>query len=388
MRLFSRNMKTKEMSKIPIKIFNIILEILYIPLKLLPTRRKITFISRQSNKESVDIAMLKKAIKNNISGCEVVTLMKTLDTGVLNKILYGFHMIKQMYHIATSQIVILDTYCMVVSLLHHKKSLIVIQMWHALGLMKKAGYSILDKPEGRSSSLATAMKLHKNYDVIFASSDKCRKAMGQVFGYPISNVYTFPLPRVDLLRNIDFIKKTRNTIVKKYPILKEKKTIVYAPTYRKDEKFMERQVERLTHQFPFEEYNLICNFHPLSQMKISDKRVIVDKTFTTIELLTVADFVISDYSSIIYEAAIMEKPIIFFAFDLDEYMTDREFFIDYESEVPGPVCRNVQELMCAVRYYQYDKDQIRSFAEKYVSLSSKDCTDDITRFLKKLLYME
>ena len=378
-------MKTKEMSKIAIKIFNILLEIAYIPLKLLPTRRKITFISRQSNKESIDIVMLKDAIRRNIPNCEVATLMKTLDTGVLNKILYGFHMIKQMYHIATSQIVILDTYCMTISLLHHKRSLVVIQMWHALGLMKKAGYCILDKPEGRSYSLAMAMKLHKNYNVIFASSEKCREAIGQVFGYPINNVYTFPLPRVDLIRNSEYVEKTKNAIIRKYPILEEKKTIVYAPTYRKNENFMQQQVEKLILQFPFEEYNLVCNFHPLSKMKITDKRVVMDTTFSTMELLTVATYVISDYSSIIYEAAIMEKPIIFFAFDLDEYRMDREFFIDYEKEVPGPVCRNVEELIHAIRYYQCDKELIQSFAEKYVSLSRKNCTDDIVRFLNKLI---
>ena len=378
-------MKTKEISKIAIKIFNIALEIVYIPLKLLPTRKKITFISRQSNIESTDIVMLKEAIKKNISDCEVITLTKTLDRGILNKILYGFHMIKQMYHIATSQIVILDTYCMTISLLHHKKSLIVIQMWHALGLMKKAGYCILGKPEGRSYSLAMAMKLHKNYNVIFASSEKCRNAIGQVFGYPINNIYTFPLPRVDLIRNTEFVEKTKSAIIKKYPSLNVRKTIVYAPTYRKDERVMQQQIEKVISQFPFEEYNLICNFHPLSKIQILDKRVIIDRTFTTMELLTVATYVISDYSSIIYEAAIMGKPIIFFAFDLDEYRANREFFIDYEAEVPGPICRNAKELIYAVRYYQYDKKRIQSFVEKYVSLSRANCTNDIVNFLNKLI---
>ena len=378
-------MKTKEISKIAIKIFNIVLEIAYIPLKLLPTKRKITFISRQSNKESVDIVMLKEAIKRNMPNCEVVTLMKTLDTGVVNKILYGFHMIKQMYHIATSQMVILDSYCITISLLHHKKSLVVIQMWHALGLMKKAGYCILDKPEGRSCSLAMAMKLHKNYSVIFASSEKCRNAIGQVFGYPIDNIYTFPLPRVDLIRNAEFVEKRKNAIINKYPMLNAGKTIVYAPTYRKDERFMQQQVEKFILHFPFEEYNLICNFHPLSKIEVSDKRVIIDSTFTTMELLTVADYIISDYSSIVYEAAIMGKPIIFFAFDLDEYRMDREFFIDYEVEVPGPICRNAKELIYAVRHYQYDKKRIQSFAEKYVLLSRENCTDDIVSFIKKLI---
>ena len=57
-------------------------------------------------------------------------------------------MLRQMYHAATSEIVVLDTYCIIISLLKQRKSLKVIQMWHALGAMKKFGYSILDKGEG------------------------------------------------------------------------------------------------------------------------------------------------------------------------------------------------------------------------------------------------
>ena len=373
------------MTAIAIKIVNIILEIIYIPLKMFPSRKKITFISRQTDEESFDIMMLRKRIRKKIPDCEVVVLMKTIQPGIRHKIMYGFHMLKQMYHIATSRIVVLDTYCIVISLLHHKKRLIVIQMWHALGLMKKAGYSILDKPEGRSRALAMAMKLHKNYHVIFASSEHCRTAMGEVFGYPAKNVYSFPLPRVDLLRNPEVIGETKRKLEKKYPQLQDKETILYAPTFRKDETMMNEQVEKLISIFPYDEYNVIFKFHPLSKLRITDDRIIMDKFFSTMELLTVADYVISDYSSIIFEAAIMGKPLLFFDFDLNNYQTDREFFIDYRNEMPGPICSNAEELLLAITNYQYNKKEIISFAGKYVELSIDDCTDEITEFLKELL---
>ena len=59
-----------------------------------------------------------------------------------------------MYHISRSKVVILDTYCYLISNLKHKKDLVVIQIWHAIGICKKAGYAIVGKDEGRSEKEA------------------------------------------------------------------------------------------------------------------------------------------------------------------------------------------------------------------------------------------
>ena len=114
---------------------------IYFFFKLLPTKNKITFISRQSNVPSVDMILIENKLPKDI---KVVKLCKMLESGIVNKIKYLFHMIVQMYHIATSKIVVLDTYCILIGILKHKKSLKVIQMWHALGSFKKFGKSIID----------------------------------------------------------------------------------------------------------------------------------------------------------------------------------------------------------------------------------------------------
>ena len=107
-----------------------------------------------------------------------------------------------MYHIATSEMVVLDTYCIAVSVLHQRKSLVVIQMWHALGAMKKFGYSILDKGEGTKRSLAEAMQMHKNYTYIFSSSEFCCRFFAEAFNASIDQMVVMPLPRLDLIRHI------------------------------------------------------------------------------------------------------------------------------------------------------------------------------------------
>ena len=57
------------------------------------------------------------------------------------------------------------------------------------------------------------------------------------------------------------------------------------------------------------------------------------------ELLHVADYIITDYSAIVYEAAITQKPIYFYTYDYEEYQINRGTYIDYMSEMPGPICK-------------------------------------------------
>ena len=87
-----------------------VLNIIYSVMKLLPQKRKISFISRQSSRPSLDITMLDRKLRELHSDYQTVILCRTLDPGILSKISYAFHMLKQMYHIATSEAVILDSY--------------------------------------------------------------------------------------------------------------------------------------------------------------------------------------------------------------------------------------------------------------------------------------
>ena len=55
------------------------------------------------------------------------------------------------------------------------------------------------------------------------------------------------------------------------------------------------------------------------------------------DLLLITDLLITDYSSSIFEAALLEVPMLFYAFDEEEYMASRDFYFAYEEMVPGPV---------------------------------------------------
>ncbi len=375
------------------KILVIVANIAYVFFKIFPTQNKVTMISRQSDKETLDFTLLRKEFeKENIEEktkrIKVKTLCHKLEGGVnasfANKIKYGFHMLSQMYHISTSKVVILDSYCILISILKHKKSLKVIQMWHSMGTMKKFGYQILDQEEGSKKETARIMKMHKNYDYIFASSNAYAEQLAEGFDYGVDKVKIFSLPRVDVLTSKEYKEEIRKKITEKYPKIENKKNILYCPTFRKNEEKLKEEIYIMIKEINFEKYNLIIKLHPLSNISIDDNRVIFDKSFSSLDMLFMADYVISDFSCIIYEASILNIPLFFLAFDLDEYLNNRGLTIEYEKEVPGIVSKNAKEIIEAIEKEKYDINSVKEFRKKYIT-NIENCTKKIVEFVQGIL---
>lgn len=364
-----------------IKVCKLILNVIYLFFKLFKRRHQITLISRESNTITIDFALLEKELKKELKDYKIVVLCKKMD----NKFLYAFHMLKQMYHISRSEVVILDTYCIAISVLKHKKNLKVIQIWHAIGLMKKAGYSILDKKEGRGSLQSTLLNMHKNYSYIYTSSKNCINAFSQVFNYDEKYIKSVPLPRIDLLKNKKYQSEIFNKILKTYPSLKRKMNIVYAPTYRKDNSKTLKYIEDLCNNIDYERYNLVIKLHPLTNISIDIPGVIIDKEYSTLDMLSISDFVISDYSSIIYEAGIMNKKLIFYAYDLDDYKDSRDFFIDYNNELPGPILKSGKEINVFLKNPDYREYKNRPLIKKYVDLTIDNYSKNMVANIKELI---
>ena len=365
-----------------IKLANIGMCFLYFFMKCLPTKNKITFISRQGNKNSLDFALVQEEIKKMDNTIQIVALNRRFrDTDpFFQKLKYCFHILVQMYHIATSKVVVLETYCMPISMLKHKKSLKVIQMWHALGSLKKFGYSIENKKEG--SNLAKVAKMHKNYDVILTSSEESLKNFSEAFHYPKENFKVLPLPRVDYLMDVKTQKKMATLLQKEYPLLKKKKNIVYAPTFRKNGEDVDK-IEELIDAIDYEKYNLILKLHPLTKIDIADTRPIFDKKHPTIDWLYTADIVITDYSAIVYEAALLKKRIILYAYDLNLYETNRDFYLDYKKEMPGTLVKTKKQLQDCLLKEEQNLEKTITFSHTYVAYHGQNCTHALAKLILK-----
>mgnify|MGYP001032826705 CR=1 FL=1 len=360
------------------------LNLVYAPMRLLPRRRKVVMISREHTRVPDDFVDLADAIHRAEPGVKVVTLVRMVPPGVLGKIGYSFHMLAQLYHVATSRVLIIDTYAMVASLLHHGKGLTVMQIWHALGAFKKFGLSILGHSEGRDRRLAQAMRMHHGYDLVLASAEACRPAYAEAFGVAHDRIAVAPLPRVDHLRNPEAVEATRERVFAVHPHLRGKRIAVFAPTFRLDGTVTVDAAE-LTRALEPLGVHTVVKLHPLMTADFGAD-VDVAHGFSTQDLLCVADLFITDYSSVLYEATVLGVPCYFLTPDLDEYLASRDFYLDYRQGLPGPIVRDVTALAQAVAASEATANAAAAFADHWVQApasnsSSRPYADAIARLI-------
>lgn len=335
---------------------------------------KIVCLSRQSNEEPVDFKLVRVHLEGNSPFYRVVVLAKTLD----NPLGYCFHILRQVYHLATSKAVLLDSYCIPVSLLGATVKAPVIQMWHAMGNMKRFGYTSMGEGEGRSEETARLLHMHEGYDSILISSMSFADDFAAGFGVSTALMYEAPLPKADLFLDHMVRDHQRQLFAEAFPQAHGKKNIVYCPTFRREAAPNEREaMQTLLDAIDFDRYNLIYKKHPVSTQSFDDERVI-SKFPDGFEPLYVADYVISDYSTVIYEAGLLEVPVYLYAYDWDSYTQKRGLNIDIEHDVPTLFTDDISKIMAAIEADEFDHEAYAAFIARNIALpKNQTCTERV-----------
>ncbi|MBP3415696.1 MAG: CDP-glycerol glycerophosphotransferase family protein [Clostridia bacterium] len=362
------------MKTVAMAILRYFLEFVYCFIKFFAsTKDKITYISRQSDTPGIDFSMLSDMIKEKYPQYDQRMLCRMIPKSKSGMIKYAFHIFTQMWHIASSKVVILDTYCIPISLLHHKKSLVVIQMWHALGAFKKFGLSVAGQAEGTSLDVVKAMRMHKGYDYVLASGDCCVPPFAEAFGTDESKFLPIGLPRMDYLAEDKYVSASRERIYQAYPqLVNGKKTILYVPTFRRsggvNDYDMEYASNEVKNAVDLSRFNLIIKTHSGSELVMTDSETSENRLFMGMDLIAVSDYIISDYSSIVFEAAIPLKPVYLYCYDRDKYITDRGLYLDYDKDIPAIKARDIADIIDSIsRDERPSIADISAFADKYVS---------------------
>ena len=82
------------------------------------------------------------------------------------------------------------------------------------------------------------------------------------------------------------------------------------------------------------------------------------------ELLPRCDLVITDYSSVVYEAALLDKSMLFYTFDIDEYISSRDFYEPFETFAPGKIVTEFDRLISALENKDFESEKVEKFREK------------------------
>lgn len=280
-------------------------------------------------------------------------------SGVLAKI---FFLLYSPFKLARAKYVFLNDNFMPMAYLHFRPETTVTQLWHGDGAFKKFGLMIDVAAEYRRIEEAG----NKELDFVVCSSKQVQKIYAKAFGVGLNQVLPLGSARTDyFFTNIDKLLLRQNFDMQ-YPQCKGKKLLLYAPTFRdgENENIIQQQFDAQTLQEALgDEWAVLYRFHPaFSAQGENIKGTINVSHYKSInELVLLADKLITDYSSIAMDFALLNKPVYFYAFDLEAYQNTRDFYFDYETYVPGPIAKNMTQLIEAILQSAYPFEKLESF---------------------------
>lgn len=352
---------------------------------------QILFLSEREPEKNGNLMLVKKWFEENEPEVEITTFINTKTVDQLRK--------KELrdcaFKCATSAVIILEDFYPQLHSIQKRSETKIVQLWHACGAFKTFGLTRMGKQGGAPQ---TSMN-HRNYDLVPVSSDTVRDIYAEAFGISGSKVQALGVPRTDLLFDWDYEEKKREELYGKYPILKENRVILFAPTFRGDgnkdayypleafdvNHFMERQPEDTV---------LILKNHPFVKQKFTVDAQWQDRVLDLSgeehinDLMLISNLLITDYSSSVFEAAILELPMLFYAFDEKEYMDSRDFYFDYSQFTPGPVVTDFEALceesaaMLQNIVSANEQADLKKFRETFLNIVDGCSTERICRKIK------
>lgn len=370
------------------------LYVIFIKLFFLLTREstpknKVVFVSTFLKNTNVIVPKLleesnKKIVVYNFSNHSFDFQSNSLT--IYNKFTISTHL-SMLKDLATASDIVIDNYYPFLgasSVLRGQ----IIQTWHAVGAFKN--FALLDHSLERRPKRATQRfkKAYKNIDYILNGSAKMGDIFKESFGLEDKNLLNFGMPSSDFYNNTQKINWAQKRMLEKYPLLKDKHIITYAPTYRDnvyDVKDIELDVEHLLKHLG-SAYVLILRLHPAVRFDnhfIRNARVINLSQGESIEsILSITDILITDYSSVAFDFSNFNKPIIFYPYDLKQYEYDRGFTDEYENLVSGNIVFSTDEIIQIIKSENFNKSDIQHFKNKWNEFSKGNNTELLVEKLK------
>ena len=296
--------------------------------------------------------------------------------------------IKLIKTLSTAKYILLDDYSRSINIIKPRKGQEVVQLWHGPGAFKKFGYS---RP-GQEKLKKVPMVGHKNYTKAIVTADSIRWCFAEGFGMDIEKVAAPGFPRTDSFFDEEYKKKIKEEIYKDYPELKKKKVIMFAPTYRQestklaDYDFSKLDLDKIYNELK-DEYIFIIKWHPavynnmqrgivpkLDLEKYNGFYLDLSANRDINDLLFVTDVLITDYSSVIFDYALLNKPIVYYTYDLEEYESGRGMYFEFKDYVYGSVAMNEDELISSIKSADMKEDLRKEFMNKFMEACDGNST--------------
>lgn len=299
----------------------------------------------------------------------------------------GIQFMKSIYHLATSSHVIADNYYGFLTVSNFRPEVKCVQLWHAAGAIKKFGLEDLTNKNRSTKALQRFETVYNRFSHVIVGSEEMVDVFKRSFGLPEDRFIRTGIPRTDFFFNDESMQKAEKRLSNYFPIINDKKMLLYAPTYRDGtltSTKLEIDLDKMYDQLKYE-YVLFLRLHPAVEGQFENKYpgfVFNVSNYPNInDLLVGADILISDYSSIPFEFSLLERPMIFYAYDFYKYAKQRGVWPDYKEKVPGPVVTETNELIEVIRKNKFPVEKILAFQKEWNQYSNGNSTENLVHTL-------
>ncbi|WP_343208474.1 CDP-glycerol:glycerophosphate glycerophosphotransferase [Anaerolentibacter hominis] len=256
-----------------------------------------------------------------------------------------------------------------------REGAIFLETWHGTPLKRL----VFDQEEVTGASPTYKKQFYvqvQEWDYLVAANQFSSVTFRSCFQFK-KKMLEYGYPRNDLMYREDkdeLAAKLRG----KLGIPADKKTILYAPTWRDDEYYDKGQYKfalkldlaRMKKELG-DEYVILLRTHyyiadALDVTGLEDFAFNLSKYDDITELYLISDLLITDYSSVFFDYANLKRPVLFYTYDLEKYRDNlRGFYIDIEKEVPGPILYTEDEVIDAVKHIGRIEEEYRALYEEF-----------------------
>lgn len=335
---------------------------------LLPLRRdRIVLATARVPILEGNLAFIHGAIRARHPDRRVVLLLEPYSYGFTGKVRYLVRLIRGMYHLRTAGLFVVDNAYLPVHVAPHRAGTTVVQVWHAVAALKRFGLDARTPPADPERRF-----LHRHYDYVVCTAERSRGPWAAAFGTPMDRVLPLGTPRTDFFADADAVATARRRVVARHPEFRERRVVLYAPTFRGrgvDKTAATGLDGRALRAALPADHLLVLKTHPNLDPAATDPAgfdVVIDPTTEINDLLAATDVLVTDYSSSIFEWALLQRPLVLLVPDLEAYEADPGLYIDYRTEMIGTQVADTAGVAEAVQTATVDEPAWEAFIERHL----------------------
>jgi CDP-glycerol glycerophosphotransferase (TagB/SpsB family) len=356
------------MSPLEYRLSSLILRVLGRLFDLLPGKpdRVVLATARLGHLEG-NLLRIHDALLGSRPDADVVLLLEPYSYGLAGKIRYFLRTIRGTYHVRTAGLVVVDNAWLPVHVAPHRPRTTVVQVWHAPGALKRFGLDTLPPPGEPERTF-----LHRYYDWVVTSGEASRGPWSRALRTPVERVVALGTPRTDAFFDPVWVDAARARILARHPEVGGRRVVLYAPTFR-------GRAEARTGATGLDASRLGAalgaawcvvlkghpNLDPATQ-PTAGFDVVASPSEDLNDWLCAADVLVTDYSSSIFEWALLRRPLVLLVDDLEAYERDPGLYLDYRTELVGAIVRDTDGVARAVLEFSVDDAAWDAFIARHM----------------------